>query len=152
MYVFLFQGKFVVENVPGGVLIGNQTLVLQNVRRDQAGLYTCVVSNTEGDGESNAQYLNVKCKGQERAFLLVYSAFPFAVIPQCRSSQRLTYGAARRTTAQISCYVDANPNPTRFRWKFRPRAAARSASGGRKKAESVDVPVERYGTKKYITT
>ena len=50
------------ENVAGGVLIGNRTLVLQNVGRQQAGLYTCVASNDEGDGESNAQYLNIKCE------------------------------------------------------------------------------------------
>ncbi len=56
------QGKFVVENVPGGVLVGNHTLVLQNVIRSHAGLYTCVASNQEGDAESNAQYLNVKCE------------------------------------------------------------------------------------------
>ena len=60
--LLFFQGKFVVEKVSDGILIGNQTLVLQRVSRAHAGLYTCVASNSEGDGESNAQYLNVKCK------------------------------------------------------------------------------------------
>ena len=65
----IFQGKFVHENIPGGVLVGNHTLVLQNVGRGNAGLYTCVASNVEGDGESNAQYLNVKCEFQFKDLL-----------------------------------------------------------------------------------
>ena len=62
LLTFLFQGKFLVENIADGIIIGNQTLVLQKIRREDAGLYTCVASNQEGDGESNAQYLNIKCK------------------------------------------------------------------------------------------
>ena len=50
------------ENRSKGIIIGNQTLVLQKVNRHQAGLYTCVASNQVGDEESNAQYLDVKCK------------------------------------------------------------------------------------------
>jgi hypothetical protein len=41
----LLQGKFLVENVSDGIIIGNQTLVLQKIRREDAGLYTCVASN-----------------------------------------------------------------------------------------------------------
>ena len=62
LLTFLFQGKFLVENIADGIIIGNQTLVLQKIRREDAGLYTCVASNQEGDGESNAQYLNIKCE------------------------------------------------------------------------------------------
>ena len=44
-----------------GIILGNQTLVLQAVNTNQAGLYTCVASNVVADGESNALLLDIKC-------------------------------------------------------------------------------------------
>ncbi|KAK4300895.1 hypothetical protein Pmani_026969 [Petrolisthes manimaculis] len=41
---------------------GNATLRLAKVGADMRGLYTCVGSNLEGDGQSNALNLNVKCE------------------------------------------------------------------------------------------
>ncbi len=49
------------EDVSAGVLIGNQTLVLQSIQLSAGGLYTCVASNTVADGESNAVMLDIKC-------------------------------------------------------------------------------------------
>ena len=57
-----FQGKRVDENVTNGIILGNQTLVIQAVNTSHAGLYTCVASNVVADGESNALMLDIKCK------------------------------------------------------------------------------------------
>ena len=81
-HAFVFQGKFLQGNVTGGVIVGNQTLAIQKVRRDQAGLYNCVASNTEGDGESNALYLDVK------------------YAPSCKTGQRVIYGTASKSSAR----------------------------------------------------
>ena len=62
MRVFCFKGKRIEENVSGGILVHNHTLVLQSVSLDSAGLFTCVASNTVADGESNALHLDIKCK------------------------------------------------------------------------------------------
>jgi hypothetical protein len=57
----LFQGKALHHNTTQGIIISNQSLVLQKVDRRSAGNYTCVGHNTEGDGESSPFYLNVMC-------------------------------------------------------------------------------------------
>lgn len=42
--------------------MADSKLQLLNVTSDMRGLYTCVGSNQEGDGQSNALNLNVQCK------------------------------------------------------------------------------------------
>ena len=57
------QGQVVQGNVKSGVIMNQKDLALQNVKRQQAGNYSCLASNVEGDGESNVVRLTVMCKG-----------------------------------------------------------------------------------------
>ncbi len=58
----LFQGTELYQNVGGGIILTEQSLVLQSVTRASAGDYTCLAANTEGKGTSNPVTLRVRCK------------------------------------------------------------------------------------------
>ncbi|GJQ65919.1 hypothetical protein Trydic_g4019 [Trypoxylus dichotomus] len=111
------NGKILYNNAAAGTIVSNQSLVLQSVTRSRAGLYTCVGSNQEGDGESNAVQLDVK----------------FA--PICRPGQQKSYGIARQERARIPCELEANPvSGLTFTWKFN------------NSAEAVDIPASHIFT------
>ncbi|KAG8320552.1 hypothetical protein J6590_066014 [Homalodisca vitripennis] len=94
------NGMTLVNNASAGTIVQNQSLVLQSVSRARAGLYTCVGSNQEGDGESNPVPLDVK----------------FA--PVCKPGQQKVVGVARHEIAKVMCEVEANPTDVHFTWKF----------------------------------
>lgn len=62
MCVFILQGQTIQHNQKAGVIVSSGDLALQGVTRHQAGNYTCIASNVEGDGESNTVELKVMCK------------------------------------------------------------------------------------------
>ncbi|ENN74700.1 hypothetical protein YQE_08817, partial [Dendroctonus ponderosae] len=94
------NGKQLFNNVAGGTIVSNQSLVLQSITTARTGHYTCVGHNQEGDGESNSVQLDVK------------------YAPVCRPEQVRIFGVAREEVAQITCEVEANPNDVDFTWKF----------------------------------
>jgi len=49
------------HDISSGIIISNQSLVVQSVTRSDSGYYTCHVFNTEGEGVSNEVGLAVKC-------------------------------------------------------------------------------------------
>ncbi|XP_048510845.1 neural cell adhesion molecule 2 isoform X2 [Athalia rosae] len=106
------QGKTLHHNVGLGIIISNQSLVLQGVDRKSAGNYTCVAYNGEGDGESSPFYLNVM----------------FA--PTCEPNQTRVHGVAKQEKANISCQVDANPPEVQFRWTFNNSAESIDVAAG----------------------
>ncbi|XP_069178551.1 protein turtle homolog A isoform X1 [Procambarus clarkii] len=111
---WLHEGQELEHNVAAGVIISNQSLVLQRVTRTASGNYYCVASNTEGDGHSNPILLKVK------------------YVPVCRGGQTVYHGVAKYEQVNIPCRLDAHPKPLAFRWTF-------NNSG-----ESVDIPATHY--------
>lgn len=57
-----FEGKELRTNTSAGIIISNQTLVLQNVNFTRRGNYYCSATNADGTGTSNEVFLRVKCK------------------------------------------------------------------------------------------
>ncbi|XP_034651458.1 uncharacterized protein LOC117890622 isoform X4 [Drosophila subobscura] len=108
------NGAILANNPAEGIAVSNQSLVLQNASRARSGIYTCVGSNREGDGESNPVQLDIR----------------FA--PVCRSNQRTTYSSGRHETVKVACEIDANPMEASYVWKF-------NASQG----ETVDIPASQ---------
>lgn len=94
-----FEGRDL--STSAGIIVSNQSLVLQKVSRRERGRYTCTATNAEGMGESNALNLRVR----------------FA--PQCKPGQKTVYGAARQEAVRVSCELEADPaQEVAFRWRF----------------------------------
>lgn len=56
------QGHELHHNIAGGIILSDQSLVLQSVTKKFAGDYTCLAVNVEGRSESNAVTLRVRCE------------------------------------------------------------------------------------------
>ncbi|XP_017882314.1 synaptogenesis protein syg-2-like [Ceratina calcarata] len=112
--VWKHNGNVIQNNAKNGVIVQQYGLALREVNRSQAGNYTCIASNVEGDGYSNNVELNIMYK------------------PICVSDQKRIYGVARHEDARVLCKVEAYPPPVSFRWTFN------------NTEEMVDVPQARY--------
>ena len=62
MHFSLFQGMDLRHNTTEGIILTNQSLVLQRISRRRSGSYTCQAVNDVGRGASQPIFLNVKCK------------------------------------------------------------------------------------------
>ncbi|OXA61211.1 Nephrin [Folsomia candida] len=117
-------GKMLYHNISAGIIMTNQSLVLQRVTRLSAGNYSCIGRNSEGEGSSPPFYLDV-----------LYA-------PSCKPNQIRVHGVAKLENANITCDVDANPQKVQFRWSFN------------NSAESLEVPSQRFrsvGTRSVVT-
>ncbi|XP_042228712.1 uncharacterized protein LOC121870808 [Homarus americanus] len=91
----------------------NASLVVSPVERADAGLYTCLASNREGDGHSNAVLIRVKHA-------------PYCVDP----AQRQLF-VATNTSVTLTCQVEAVPEDLKFTWKIGTPVAARGQGQGK---------------------
>ncbi|XP_045132092.1 uncharacterized protein LOC123516607 isoform X3 [Portunus trituberculatus] len=108
------NGEELNHNVSAGLIQSNQSLVLQQVTRRSSGQYTCSATNLHGIGSSNAVQLSVK----------------FA--PTCRPAQKIVYGVGKHEELNVTCSVEAHPEPASFRWAFN------------SSSEVVDIPSTKF--------
>ncbi|XP_054717311.1 uncharacterized protein LOC129226707 [Uloborus diversus] len=95
-----FDGNELQNNMSSGVILNNQSLVLQKVSKSHRGRYSCIATNNEGQGESNHVYLRVQ-----------YS-------PICKEYQDAIYTTPLNYPVQIPCEVESDPEEVTFFWEF----------------------------------
>lgn len=59
---WLFEDVPLYTNPSAGIIVSNQSLVLQQVKRSQRGHYQCSARNSQGTGYSEKSYLKLNCK------------------------------------------------------------------------------------------
>jgi len=102
------NGETLFHDVGSGIIISNQSLVVQRVTRSDTGGYTCHVFNSEGEGVSNQVNLAVK-----------YAPVCSSSVTTSPTQQKKVFGAARQELVSIMCEVIANPSENlKFEWIF----------------------------------
>ncbi|XP_063871113.1 hemicentin-2-like [Scylla paramamosain] len=87
-------------------MVTNSSLTLRNVTAKMRGLYTCVGSNGEGDGQSNALNLNVE------------------FVPVCRPGRRRDFVVDPEGSVNLECGVEAHPAALTYNWAIVSQAEA----------------------------
>ncbi|XP_067617196.1 uncharacterized protein side-IV isoform X2 [Eurosta solidaginis] len=94
------NGKELHHNISAGIILSDQSLVLQSVSRASAGDYTCLAVNSEGKGGSNPVSLRIR------------------YAPICSTDHEELLGALKHETLMLKCEVDSSPPSEAFTWTF----------------------------------
>ncbi|XP_011496554.1 PREDICTED: hemicentin-1 [Ceratosolen solmsi marchali] len=111
---WIHNGVILTHNTSARIIWSNQSLVLQSVTRNSAGLYVCAATN-------NIQ----ETKSEPLEFRVKYA-------PVCKEDRIVVVGGSRGESLEIACKVEADPPAHSFRWKF-------NNSG-----ETLEVPNKRF--------
>ncbi|XP_074594345.1 neural cell adhesion molecule 2-like isoform X2 [Brevipalpus obovatus] len=93
------NGKPLMANKSGNVLVRNDSVLIKNVQKQNEGRYECWATNVAGKGESEPIDLNVQ----------------YAPVCVPRGNQKI-YAAAIGEQIKVSCDIDANPGDVKFHW------------------------------------
>ncbi|XP_076328794.1 synaptogenesis protein syg-2-like [Tachypleus tridentatus] len=95
-----FEGQEIYTNTASGIIVSNQTLVLQNVQLSSRGHYICVATNIEGRKESNSVFLRVQ------------------YAPVCAPQHTCVYRAGLNYPVEVTCELKSDPTDVIFSWSF----------------------------------
>lgn len=138
--IWTFKGQQLISNRSEGIIIANQSLVLQNIKRKSSGHYQCSGRNEVGIGLSNELFIRVQCKFLSLSLVLslnkfliyiLYLFFPsvscnyrnnewnkqIADAPFCGKNQRNIYSLPTHSNPDgspadlsVICNVEADPS------------------------------------------
>ncbi|KAG8184073.1 hypothetical protein JTE90_006710 [Oedothorax gibbosus] len=95
-----FEDRPLVANLTSGIIILNQSLILQSVRKEHRGRYRCMGANRVGHGYSNYLQLHVQFS------------------PVCKYRHPKFHGISISETLNVTCDAEADPEDVVYRWSF----------------------------------
>ncbi|CAG9760494.1 unnamed protein product [Ceutorhynchus assimilis] len=82
------------------IIHSNQSLVLQKVTKQSAGVYRCSVVNSEGETVSDELHFRVQ------------------YAPTCKNDKIVIVGASRGENIDVVCEIESDPPAKSYKWKF----------------------------------
>ncbi|KAH1001175.1 hypothetical protein HUJ04_013422 [Dendroctonus ponderosae] len=113
---WLHNDIVLLHNMSSRIIHSNQSLVLQKVTKQSAGIYRCSVVNSEGETVSNELHFRVQ------------------YAPTCKNDKIMVVGASRGETIDVICQIESDPPAKSYKWKF-------NNSG-----ETIDMEAERFAS------